>query len=387
MAPVALAFAVLDLTGSAADLGIVLAAASVPQIIFLLVGGVWADRLPRNAIMIGSNVASGVAQGAMAALILSGTAALWQLIALQAVRGTSSAFFFPATSGIVPQVVSTERLQQANALLSLTLNITSIGAAAAGGALVALAGPGWALAVDSATFFVSSFFLAAIRLPKHARLAVRNFLAELADGWREFTSRTWIWSIVAAFAFINAASVGAMQVLGPLVAKEDLGGAAAWGIILAAQSAGLVIGSLSVLRFRPTRPLFVAQAAISLITPPMALLAIGAPTAAIAASAFVAGIGIDIFQILWETALQENVPVERLSRVSSYDALGSFVFVPIGLAVAGPVANAIGIDATLWLSFGLVNCVTIAVLLVPSVRHLRRRVPEETQLLHVQTSK
>jgi MFS family permease len=385
MAPVALAFAVLDLTGSAADLGIVLAAASVPQIIFLLVGGVWADRLPRNAIMIGSNFASGVAQGAIAALILSGTAELWQLIALQAVRGISSAFFFPATSGIVPQVVSNARLQQANALLSLTLNITSIGATAAGGALVALAGPGWALAVDSATFFASSVFLAAIRLPKHARLAVKNFLSELADGWREFTSRTWVWSIVAAFALINAASVGAMQVLGPLVAKEDLGGAAAWGIILAAQSAGLVIGSLSVLRFRPARPLFVAQAAIALIAPPMALLAVGAPTAAIAASAFVAGIGIDIFQILWETALQENVPTERLSRVSSYDALGSFVFIPIGLAVAGPIADAIGIDATLWLSFGLVNCVTVAVLLVPSVRHLRSG-PDEAQLAAAQSS-
>jgi MFS family permease len=165
----------------------------------------------------------------------------------------------------------------------------------------------------------------------------------------------------------------------PLVAKEELGGAWAWGLILAAQSAGLVVGSLVVLHLRPRRPLFLGQAAILLLTPPLALLAVGAPALVIAASVFAAGIGLDVFEILWQTALQENVPNERLSRVSSYDALGSFVFVPIGLAVAGPLATAIGIDATLWLAFGLISAVTVAVLLVPDVRRLPRGGVEQPQ--------
>ena len=377
MAPVALAFAVLDLTGSATDLGLTLLAASVPQILFLLVGGVWADRLPRHAVMIGANLVSGAAQALVAVLLLTGKAEIWHLIVLQAFRGTSSGFFFPASSGIVPQVVSSGRLQQANALLSLSLNTTTIGGAAIGGLLVAAAGPGWAIAVDATTFFGSSVFLGAMRLPGDARLSVKNFRDELREGWSEFSSRTWIWSIVAAFAFINTASVAGMQVLGPAVAKEKLGGAAAWGLILAAQSAGLVLGSFIVLRFRPSRPLLVAQSGIFLLTPPLALLAVGAPTLAVAAGAFTAGVGSDLFEILWQTALQENVPIERLSRVSSYDAFGSLAFVPIGLAAAGPLADAIGVDATLWLTFALINVTTLAVLTVPDVRRLRRRSAED----------
>src|SRR5688572_107412 len=209
VAPVALAFAVLDLTGSPTSLGIVLAARMIPQVIFLLVGGIVADRLPRQLVMVGANVASGLAQLAVAALLLTGVAELWHLIVLQLVAGASSAFFFPASAGIVPQTVPATVLHEANVLLRLSMSSTQIVGAAAGGVLVAAVGSGWALAFDGATYLVAALFLGAIRIPAAARIEASNMLAELREGWREFSSRTWLWTIVVAFGFMNAAHSGA----------------------------------------------------------------------------------------------------------------------------------------------------------------------------------
>lgn len=375
MATVALAFAVLDLTGSATSLGVVLAARMIPQVIFLLVGGIVADRLPRQLVMVGANVVSGVAQLSVAALLLIGVAELWHLVGLQLVAGASSAFFFPASSGIVPQTVPAAVLQEANALLRLSMSSTQILGAAAGGVLVAAVGSGWALAFDGATYLVAALFLGAIRLPATARIEASNMLAELHEGWREFSSRTWLWTIVVAFGFMNAAHSGASSVLGPTIAREELGGAAAWGFILSAQAAGLVLGGLLMLWLRPRRILLVGCAAMLLTLPGLLLLSVAAPTVVIAAAYLLAGVGIEIFGVFWDTSLQQNIPQEKLSRVYSYDALGSFILIPLGLIVAGPLAEAVGTDEALGLAAATIGFGVLAMLSVRDVRTLERATP------------
>jgi predicted MFS family arabinose efflux permease len=376
-APVALAFAVIDdLDGSASALGLVLAAIWLPQIVFILIGGVWSDRLPRQLVMVGTDLLMAAAQGTVAALLLTGTAEIWHLVVLQVVRGVASAFFFPASTGLVPQVVSPTHLQQANALLRLSNSAVMIVGAASAGIAVGAVGAGWALAFDAITFLGSAAFLVRIEIPRRARTAGSTMLHELREGWGEFRSRTWLWAIVVQFMFINGFAHGAFLVLGPIVAQDSLGGAKAWGLILGCESAGLVAGGLIVLRTRPDRLLLVATLAIFLMVPVYLLLAEAAPVVLIAAGALVMGIGVEIFGVLWDTSLQQQIPHDRLSRVSSYDALGSFVCIPIGLSIAGPIADALGVETTLFLAAGVIVVATLLVLLVDDVRNLRRLEPQ-----------
>jgi MFS family permease len=372
MAPIALAFAVLHLTGSKSDLGFVLAARSAPQIVFLLVGGIWADRLPRNQVMVASSLLSGASQGALATLLLTGNARLWHLLAISALNGTSSAFFFPASAGVVPQTVPPLMIQQANALVRLALNSSLVIGAAAGGGIVAAAGPGWAIAVDAATFGAGALFIGAMRLPAIERVESPNFLRELAEGWHAFRSRTWLWAIVLQFSVLNSAENGSFQVLGPVQAKAHFGGAGAWGAILACQAAGLILGGLMMLRIRPQRMLLVATFSILTLAVPLVLLGLPAPAAAVAAGAFAMGLGIEVFAVCWDTTMQQQIPGEMLSRVYSYDALGSLALIPLGFAIAGPVADAIGTRATLYAAAALVMGATVPVFGVREVRELRR---------------
>jgi MFS family permease len=378
IAPVAIAFAVLDLTGSATDLGLVLAARMLPQIVFMLVGGVWADRLPRNLVMVAADLVNAGTQAMTATLILTGNAELWHLIILQAIGGTAFSFFFPASTGLIPQTVEPALLQQANAILRMALNTAAISGAALGGFLVAGVGAGWALAIDAGTFFVSALFLVGMRVASDERLEAPNFLRELREGWREFASRTWLWVIVLAFGFLNAAETGAFYVLGPVVARDELGGASAYGGLLAAEALGLLVGGLLALRYRPTRPLFVGCAAMAGLPPVLVLLALGAPLPILLAAALLMGIGIEIFGVLWDTSLQQHVPQQALSRVSSYDALGSFVFIPLGQIAAGPVSELIGTDETLYLAAGIVAVCIVGMLLTPDIRRLQAGVPATT---------
>ncbi len=378
IAPIALAFAVLDLTGSKSDLGFVLAARALPSVLFLLVGGIWADRLKRNQVMVASNIVSGASQALLAALLLTGSAQLWMLIALAAANGVSTAFFFPASVGIVPQTVSATMLQSANALLRLGLNATTIVGAAIGGILVAATSPGAAIAVDAATFFVGALLIGLMSLPASLRMEGSRFLGELTDGWREFRSRTWLWAIVVQFGLVNAAFVGAQSVLGPAVAKESLGGAAGWGLILTCESAGLLLGGVLQLRLRPRRLLLVATLGVMLGSLVMVGLAVPLSLAAVCVCALLAGIGYETFGVNWDTAIQQEIPVEKLSRVSSYDALGSWVLVPLGLALAGPIADAIGTSTTLYAVAALNIGAALAVLSVRQVRTLRRVQPAIT---------
>jgi hypothetical protein len=372
-ANVALAFAVLELTGSKADLGYVLAARSLPQVVFLLAGGIWGDRLPRHHVMVGSNLVSGLSQSAVAALLLSGHARVWQLAALAALNGASSAFFFPASTGIVPQTVPRPLLQSANAFLRLGLNSSFIGGAALGGLVVGATSPGVGIAVDAGSFFLAAAALGAMRMPATLRMVGSSFVAELREGWREFSSRTWLWAIVAQFAVVNAVEQGTEQVLGPAIAKAHLGGATGWGLVLTAGSLGLVAGGLLLLRLRPERSLLAATLGFMLTIPFLLALSIPGPLAVVVAAAALAGIGIEVFSILWDTTLQQEIAQEKLSRVSSYDALGSFVLTPLGLAVAGPVAQAAGTRETILGAAALSLGATLAVLLSRDVRTIRRR--------------
>jgi MFS family permease len=372
MAPIALAFAVLDLKGSASDLGWVLAASWVPQVIFILVGGVWADRLPRNVVMVAANLLSGAAQAAVAVLLLAGVAHLWELIVLQAARGIAISFFFPASQGVVPQVVPPEELQQANAVLRLCQTATTIVGAAVGGGIVAAIGSGWAIAFDAGTYFASAAFLARMRTRIRVRREHSTFLRELAEGWHEFRSRTWLWVVVAAAALGNMAWVGSQAVLGPVVAKESLHGATGWGIVIAAESVGLVAAGVVALRWKPRRILL--YGVFGLLVIPVLLVSLAVPLSlpAVSLAAVIAGFGIELFNVYWVTALQQHVPDEVLARVNAYDGLGSIVFIPLGLTIVGPIADAIGVSTTIWCAAALSAVTGLAALLSRDVRRLER---------------
>jgi MFS family permease len=374
-APIALAFAVIELTGSPSDLGLVLGAYMLAHLVFLLAGGVWADRLPRNLVMVTSDLMSGGAQLIAAGLLLTGSAQTWHLVVLGAIRGGASAFFMPASTGLVPQVVSAGRLQQANALLSLSRNSTRIAGVAIAGILVATIGPGWALALDGVTYAFGALFVAMLKAAPPEPAENREFMRELAEGWREFRSRHWLCVTIIQFALINAYAIGAFLVLGPFVAEKHLGGAAAWGFILAAEAAGMIAAGLVALRYRPERPLLVATLAVLTMAPLLALLGLAAPLVVILPAAFVAGVGLELYGVFWDTTLQQHIPDEKLSRVSSYDVLGSFALIPVGVALMGPISDAIGVAETLLGAAFVVVVATIAVISVPDVRNLRRLDP------------
>jgi MFS family permease len=323
-----------------------------------------------------------VSQGVMAALLLSGHAELWQLIVTQAVAGAASAFFNPASTGLTPDTVSAARLQQANALRGLSASTTQIVGPALSGVIVAAASPGWALAVDSASFALSAFFLGQLRLPPHERPEAQSFLRDLHDGWREFTRRTWVWANLIVIGFGNMAT-GIMFILAAYVSKRHLGGAGAYSLIVAAFGAGAVIGGLLALRIHPRRPLLVGNLGVTFLALPAALLALRAPAVAIAAAGLVGGLGVSAFNPLWETALQRHIPVRALSRVSAYDWLVSLALAPIGQMLVGPITRGLGIDPTLWAISGSFVVGTAIVLSIPSVRDLRNGQVQPEVVEHV----
>jgi predicted MFS family arabinose efflux permease len=371
MAPVALAFAVLRLTGSTGDLGVVLAVRSVSVVVFLLLGGVISDRLPRRVVLVGSSVLAGLSQAAAAALLLTGSAHLTALAALQVVNGAASAFAGPAASAVVPQTVPAQVLRQANALARMGSNAAAIAGAALGGVVVAVFGPGWGIAADAASFLVAAVLFAGLRIAPVNRGAGTSMIRELADGWREFWARTWLWAVVVEFAFINMAYGGAFNVLGPVVAEQRLGGAAAWGIIVAAQGAGLILGGAVSAKRRARRPLLAGNNALLLQLPMLGLLAAAAPVPLVAVAAALAGTGIEIFGVRWITTMHEQVPADMQSRLFAYDALGSFFFIPVGQALAGPVQGLIGTADAIWAGTAVIAFAVLAVLFVPQVRSLR----------------
>jgi hypothetical protein len=351
----------------------------VSVVVFLLLGGVVADRLPRHLVMVGSSVLAGVSQAAAAALLLSGTAHVTVLAALQVVNGACSAFTIPSTSAVLPQTVPGDLLRQANALARMGSNAASISGAALGGLVVAVFGPGWGIAVDAASFFVATVLFAGVRVARVSSGGGTSMFRELADGWRDFRARTWVWVIVGQFAFINMVFGGAFNVLGPLVAEKRLVGAAAWGVIVAAEGAGLILGGALRAWRHDKRPLLAGNNALFLQLPMLALLAVAAPLALIAAAALLGGVGIEIFEVRWSTTMHEQVPADLQSRLFSYDALGSFLFIPVGQILAAPVQSALGTGGAIWAGTAVVGCAIVAVAFVPQVRAVRARNPAPTE--------
>lgn len=374
VAGIALAFAVLDLTGepNPVYLAVVFAGRQGANAALVLLGGVLSDRIPRNRILVGAALGQGAVQAATAAVVLSDHATLGLLVGLQIVYGAADGFVIPAETGLVPQTVSDERLQEANALRGTMRNLIFVAGPAIGGVLVVAGSPGIALAIDAASFAGAALLLARIRIPARAEPSEQpHFFHELREGWREFTSRTWLWSTVVIFGAGNFFFMF-WPVLGPIVAKEHLGGAGAWAKILVANGAGAVIGGVISLRYRPRLPLVACILWPMLVCGQLVTLALHAPTWVIAAASFAAGLGIAIHLTLWFTIFQREVPERAQSRVSSYDALGSFVLTPLGFVAAGLIASGIGVSEAAWLAAGAILVLNLSMLLIPSVWRIGR---------------
>jgi MFS family permease len=374
MVPVALAFAVLDLTGSATDLGLVMAARVVALSSSLLLGGVIADRIGRRVVMVAADLVRLVGQTAIGLLLLSGHATVPDLVVSQVILGAASGFFNPAASGLLPMVAG-EHLQQANSLKGMAMAAGNIAGPAISGALVVATGPGAALLIDGASYGVSALLLGRLSGVAAVKAPRRPFAAELRDGFVEVRKRTWVLAIIASAAFWNM--LAAFVVLGPVVAKRSLGGPGAWAAILTAEGVGWLAGGLALLRVSPRRPLVVAIGASATALLPTVLLAVPAPLALIVCAGLFAGVATMLFNTLFETMLQQHVPAHALSRVSSFDWFGSIAFQPLGLALMGPLAGAVGVSAALYLSAGLKLLSLVALLGVKDVRTLGPAPPPE----------
>jgi MFS family permease len=369
VARVALAFAVFEITDSASALGAVIAARQLANAIAVLAGGVWADRLPRERVLVAAAVVQGVVQAACAGLLAGGAATVLLLALLQAVYGAADGFVLPATVGLVPQTVRRELLQQGNALLHLSTNATTILGPAAGGILLAAGSPALALAADAVSFGAAASLLLPMRPRAAERTPRTSFRSELRDGFGEFTAQRWLWTSVLVFGVLNFLWAG-FAVLGPLVAEQYLTGSSAWAAVLTSTGAGSVLGGLLGLRLRVGRPLLVSVLTTAGLPVQLAAFALHPSVAVLCGVAFLAGIGLAIHLALWFTVFQERVPEHAVSRVSSYDGLFSLVLAPLGAAIAGPLAGAFGVEETLWGAAVLLSACLLALVALPDVRRL-----------------
>jgi len=369
MSSIALAFAVLQI-GRPADLGYVLLAREIPLVVFLLLGGVWADRVSRKALLVFGNLAMGASQAVTAVLFLTHHATVWRVALLQTVFGVAGAFIRPASTGLIAEAISHAHLQEANALLDLSRSSLRVVGPAIGGAIVVAANPGWALAADALSFFVCMSLYAQLRIAAAERPARSRIVHELREGWSEFVGRTWLWTMVVSFGLFQLTMFPALLVLGPTIAKEHLGGAGAWGAVLACQGAGSIAGGLLALRLHPRRPLVAATLLCVPIAFLLALLGAAAPVVVLCVVGFLGAIGLTCGDIVWFTTFQKQVPDHLMSRLSSFDWFGSVALNPLGYALVGPVSVALGVSATLYLAAALNLSVSLLVASTPAIRGL-----------------
>ena len=376
---VALALYVTQRTGSATDLGFVLAAQTLPMIALLLFGGVWADRLARQRIMIVSDAARAVLHGALAASILAGGASVAELVVIEALFGSARAFFQPAYTGLLPETVDGPLLQDAQALSKTTANLSILVGPALGTALVLTAGAGVAFALDAATFVVSAALLALVHVAPRSSAPARaaaqaaratSMLGELRAGWDEVRSRPWVWATIAAFTGAMLCGYAPWYALAPGIARDLYGGASRFGVLESVAGGGALLGAVLGARWRPARPLVVGTL-LGLAWPAQSIaFALGAPLAIVIVLALAAGLGFSLFEIWWETALARHIPPDALSRVSSYDWMGSLALLPLGFAVSGPVAAVLGARPVLGVGAGLAALMLVLVLVPRSTRAL-----------------
>ena len=373
MAAVALAFAVLEVSDSPRALGTVLAANSIPLVVFMLAGGVIADRFGRTLVIQVSNVVAGSCQLAMAALVLSGHAQIWQMAGLAAVIGTASALSMPALGSVMPQLVPRDQLQQANVLISMMRGgLTIIGPSMAA-IIVTTAGASWALAVDGVSYLGAAALLLGVHIPaREGHTDALSAITELRQGWTYFRTTTWLWAVVLAFTFINMIHAGALSTLGPVLAKQGDLGERGWGLILSAEAVGLLVTTLVMIRVPLRRPLLFGMLGMAVEGVMITMLGLEPGLVVMLCFAVLAGVGMETFNLGWNLAMQEHVPEEMLSRAYSYDALGSFVAIPIGTLVFGPLGAAFGVDKVILV--GGLGYLTIALVTLTSrsVRTLDR---------------
>jgi MFS family permease len=368
MTPVALTFAVLSLHGSATALGGVLASLTIARVVFTLAGGVVADRLSRRTIMLACDVARAGIQAFIGAMLLTHHMTLSLLVACEALFGAASAFFAPAADGLLPQTVGEESLQGANALLGMSRNTLNVFGPALSGLIVAVAGSGWVFATDAVSFVASAAFLSRLDVNAPARAPLRSFGTELREGLREVTARSWVRTPIVGFAITNL-MFASFLVLGPVVFVAHFPHPSkCWGLVSACGSVGAIVGAFASVKLAPRHPLYGAFVATTLVAVPIAALARPLPWEAIAVG-WGFGMGaIALGNTWWETTLQRSIPEHVFSRVRSYDILVSFVFMPVGMVVLGPIADAVGFERTL-LAAAVVTAVTnVAVAFTPAVR-------------------
>ena len=348
---VGVSFAVLKVTGSTADLSYVIAAQTAPMLVFSLLSGVFADRFRPQRVILAGNLAVVVGEGVFGLLMLvSGHPPLWAMICLEAVNGIGSAMFYPASLALLPQLVPDELLQEGSSISRLAQNTGQMTGAAAGGLLVALAGPGWALSLCAIGMSGTVPLMLAVkggRRPRAVPAGERpSMVAELREGWGEFTRHTWLWATVIQYCLVMMAWNGGFMVLGPAVARAHLGGAAAWGAISAADALGLIVGGLISLRYTPPRPMLFVVATGGVFALAPLVLGLVAPLPLICVVAFGVNILAELMMVQWTVAMATRLPADKLARLSSYDAFGSMAAMPLGALVAGPLAATIGVSST-----------------------------------------
>jgi MFS family permease len=372
---VALALYVTDI-GTPSDVGIVLACHAVPLVGFLLIGGVWADRLPRHLVVVTTDLIRFALHALLAALIFTGAVEIWHIAVIEAGFGTAEAFYRPAFTGLVPQTVPEDQIQPARAAFGTVETPAEFAGPALATALVLGVGPGFAFALDAATFVVSAAFLVRLRPRRRGEPAVRTtVLAELREGWSEVRSRTWIWVIVAVFSLALLTAFGPWMTLGPTISIERYDTRAVYGILASALGAGTVVGALIGFRWRPRYPM---RTAMLLALPlPIALgcFGLGLPVGLLLPIFVLTGTGIALFDIWWHTALAERVPPHMLSRVTAYDWMGSLALLPIGYVLAGPLGEALGAVEVLSVGSLIALTALATALAVRDVRDLRRLEP------------
>lgn len=371
MMPVTLAFAVLSAGGSAADIGLVIAATMLVRTLLLLIGGALADRLPRRLLLGGSDLFLCAVQTTVCVLLLTGDGSVTLLLGAAICYGAASAVTRPAIAGLVPQTISKERLQQANGLMELSRGAAQVLGPALAGMAVAVASPAWVYLVDAGTFLVSAVTLLLLPLAPAQRSERAHFLKDIATGWSEVVHRPWYWVTLCGHAICNLGS-SAFYVLGPVIVARQAGGAANWGLVSASMAVGTLLGAASAMRYRPRRPLVVAHLALLLSVLQLAALSGPSPTAMIMGTALISAAGVALLNSLWTTAVQRLIPEEVLSRVVSYDLLISFAVAPLGYAAVGPLSEAIGAARTLEIALMCVVLGAATVLLLPRVRQLRQ---------------
>lgn len=375
---IALPFAILAMGGSVGQVGLVLAARAVPNALFLLVGGVWADRLPRRLVMLASDLVRGVLMLLVFGALVTGTGGFWILVVLMALYGVGEAFFRPALSGVIPQTVSPARLQEAYGLLATTPALGIAVGGAIGGLLVALISPAGAIAFDAATFGVSAICLWRMQTRgEPAPWRNRTFRADLKEGWQAFSSRSWLVVVVIGEVLYAVFVMPSIYAVGPAIADDRLGGSSAWAAIISGFGIGFLVGGLTAMRLRPHRPLVLSYLLCIPFAGFLALLAFAPPIAILVGGAIGAGAVIAISGTLLETTITREVHQDLRSRVGSFRTLGSVAMLPVGMALVGPITGWIGTSGAVLLGFVAVLANVVLVLGTPSVRRLTAVYPEE----------